>query len=167
MIYGVPSRNMAANLTGKKAPEWTLNDIKESPVSLSDLKIRVILVNITGIRLRSLPGFYPFSERTRKESTEIQTSTSTAAKPAKKGALDLLEILGVFQSRPYIIEEKCKKCGVCVESCPVEGKAVRFDNGRRNPPVYDYKKCIRCFCCQEMCPHQAIQVKKHRLPWGK
>ena len=88
-------------------------------------------------------------------------------KARKKGALDLLEILGVFQSRPYIIEEKCKKCGVCVESCPVEGKAVRFDNGRRNPPVYDYKKCIRCFCCQEMCPHQAIQVKKHRLPWGK
>ena len=76
-------------------------------------------------------------------------------------------VLGVFQSRPYIIEEKCKKCGVCVESCPVEGKAVRFDNGRRNPPVYDYKKCIRCFCCQEMCPHQAIQVKKHRLSWGK
>ena len=88
-------------------------------------------------------------------------------KARKKGALDLLEILGVFQSRPYIIEEKCKKCGVCVESCPVEGKAVRFDNGRRNPPVYDYKKCIRCFCCQEMCPHQAIQVKKHRLPWEK
>lgn len=47
--YGVPSRNMAANLTGKKAPEWTLNDIKESPVSLSDLKSKVILVNITGI----------------------------------------------------------------------------------------------------------------------
>ena len=88
-------------------------------------------------------------------------------KARKKGALDLLEILGVFQSRPYIIEEKCKKCGVCVESCPVEGKAVHFDNGRRNPPVYDYKKCIRCFCCQEMCPHQAIQVKKHRLPWEK
>ena len=88
-------------------------------------------------------------------------------KARKKGALDLLEILGVFQNRPYIIEEKCRKCGVCVESCPVEGKAVRFDHGRRNPPVYDYKKCIRCFCCQEMCPHQAVQVKKHRLPWGK
>ena len=28
-------------------------------------------------------------------------------KARKKGALDLLEILGVFQNRPYIIEEKC------------------------------------------------------------
>lgn len=81
-------------------------------------------------------------------------------KARKKGALDLLEILGVFQKRPYIIEEKCRRCGICVESCPVEGKAVRFDEGRQKPPVYDYKKCISCFCCQEMCPHQAIQVKK-------
>ena len=65
--YGVPSRNMAANLTGKKAPEWTLNDIKESPVSLSDLKSKVILVKYNRNRLRSLPGFYPFSERTEKK----------------------------------------------------------------------------------------------------
>lgn len=101
------------------------------------------------------------------ETLGLGTWHDDRRKARKKGALDLLEILGVFQSRPYIIEEKCKKCGVCVESCPVEGKAVRFDNGRRNPPVYDYKKCIRCFCCQEMCPHQAIQVTKHRLPWGK
>ena len=58
--YGAPSRNMAANLTGKKAPEWTLNDIKERPVSLSDLKSKVILVKYNRNRLWSLPGFYPF-----------------------------------------------------------------------------------------------------------
>ncbi len=65
----------------------------------------------------------------------------------------------VFQKKPYVDGEKCVKCGVCVESCPVEGKAVTFKNGRKSPPVYDYKKCIRCFCCQEMCPHKAIKVK--------
>ena len=53
----------------------------------------------------------------------------------------------------------CKKCGICVEACPVEGKALQFKNGRRKPPVYNYHECIRCFCCQEMCPHKAIQVK--------
>lgn len=111
-------------------------------------------------------GWHHIRERTEKKVRKSKLQRRPPQSP-QKGALDLLEILGVFQSRPYIIEEKCKKCGVCVESCPVEGKAVRFDNGRRNPPVYDYKKCIRCFCCQEMCPHQAIQVKKHRLPWEK
>ena len=108
-------------------------------------------------------GWHHIRGRTEKKVRKSKLQRRPPQSP-QKGALDLLEILGVFQSRPYIIEEKCKKCGVCVESCPVEGKAVRFDNGRRNPPVYDYKKCIRCFCCQEMCPHQAIQVKKHRLP---
>lgn len=64
-----------------------------------------------------------------------------------------------FQKKPYVVKEKCRKCGVCVEACPVEGKAVSFKNGRKQPPVYDYKKCIRCFCCQEMCPHKAIRVR--------
>ena len=67
--------------------------------------------------------------------------------------------LNLFQKKPYIDNEKCISCGVCVNSCPVPGKAVRFRNGKGKPPVYDYKKCIRCFCCQEMCPRKAIQVK--------
>jgi len=62
--------------------------------------------------------------------------------------------------RPYIINKKCKKCGVCVEVCPLEEKAVNWKQGdKTTPPVYDYTKCIRCYCCQEMCPHHAIDVK--------
>lgn len=68
-------------------------------------------------------------------------------------------LLRPFQKKPYVVEKDCRKCGICVEACPVEGKAITFSNGRKQPPVYDYKKCIRCFCCQEMCPHKAIQVK--------
>ena len=64
-----------------------------------------------------------------------------------------------FQKKPYVDTKLCKKCGICVEACPVEGKAISFKNGRKQPPSYDYKKCIRCFCCQEMCPHKAIKVK--------
>ncbi len=65
----------------------------------------------------------------------------------------------LFQKKPYIDESLCVRCGICVESCPVEGKAVRFDNGREHAHVYDYRKCIRCFCCQEMCPKKAVKVK--------
>lgn len=65
----------------------------------------------------------------------------------------------LFQKKPYIDEKLCVRCGICVESCPVDGKAVRFANGKTQVPVYDYRKCIRCFCCQEMCPRKAIKVK--------
>jgi uncharacterized protein (DUF362 family)/ferredoxin len=61
--------------------------------------------------------------------------------------------------KPVIDEEKCVCCGVCVEHCPVEGKAVSFEPGKSCVPVFDYKKCIRCFCCQELCPEHAISVR--------
>ena len=67
--------------------------------------------------------------------------------------------LNIFQKKPYIEADKCVRCGICVQSCPVPGKAVDFRKGKDKPPVYDYRKCIRCFCCQEMCPKKAIKVK--------
>lgn len=62
-----------------------------------------------------------------------------------------------FQRKPYIVESRCIRCGICIEACPVEGKAISLT--KPQAPVYDYKKCIACFCCQEMCPKKAIQVK--------
>lgn len=62
--------------------------------------------------------------------------------------------------RPVIKEDICKKCGVCIEVCPVDGKAVNWaNNDKSKPPVYDYDKCIRCYCCQEMCPYHVIDTK--------
>ncbi|MEI6102167.1 MAG: 4Fe-4S dicluster domain-containing protein, partial [Eubacteriales bacterium] len=78
-------------------------------------------------------------------------------KPAKKNS-------GVIKNtlvpKPYIIAEKCVKCGVCVNMCPVTPKAVDWHDGNKsNPPSYKYERCIRCFCCQELCPESAIHVK--------
>ncbi len=62
--------------------------------------------------------------------------------------------------KPVIIFEKCTKCGTCVNSCPVEGKAVNwFDGDHLKVPTYNYDKCIRCYCCQELCPESAIVLK--------
>jgi uncharacterized protein (DUF362 family)/NAD-dependent dihydropyrimidine dehydrogenase PreA subunit len=60
--------------------------------------------------------------------------------------------------RPVIDQEKCTRCGRCVSICPVTPKALRFLNGRRQSPQYDYHVCIRCYCCQEMCPDEAISI---------
>jgi len=61
--------------------------------------------------------------------------------------------------RPVINADDCVRCGRCVEACPVPDKAVRFRDGRRRPPRYDYDACIRCYCCHEMCPEGAIEKK--------
>ncbi len=62
--------------------------------------------------------------------------------------------------RPVIQADLCQKCGICVEVCPLEEKAVTFADGdKTKPPVYDYSKCIRCYCCQEMCPYHAIDTE--------
>lgn len=67
----------------------------------------------------------------------------------------LQPIQPLLQKRPYIIKEKCVKCGICVESCPLEKKALVL----KEYPQYNYRLCIRCYCCQEMCPQKAIDVK--------
>jgi len=63
--------------------------------------------------------------------------------------------------RPVILRDLCKKCGVCVEACPVEPrKALNWrGKGRTEPPVFDYSLCIRCYCCHEMCPHRSITIR--------
>lgn len=94
-------------------------------------------------------------------NTFIKKDFDVIRKPLKEDLfLSKLQFLRqFFVSRPFINKMECIKCGICVESCPVEGKAVYFKNGRKEAPVYDYKKCIRCYCCQEVCPHKAIFVK--------
>ena len=72
-----------------------------------------------------------------------------------------MSVLACFSRRPVIRADRCVRCGICVSHCPVPEKALSFQNGKDQPPVYDRKKCIRCFCCQEMCPQKAITAG----PW--
>jgi uncharacterized protein (DUF362 family)/NAD-dependent dihydropyrimidine dehydrogenase PreA subunit len=63
--------------------------------------------------------------------------------------------------KPYILKDLCVQCGMCVEMCPVNPKAVNwFNRDKSKSPVYHYDDCIRCYCCQEMCPESAIKLKK-------
>jgi uncharacterized protein (DUF362 family)/NAD-dependent dihydropyrimidine dehydrogenase PreA subunit len=65
-----------------------------------------------------------------------------------------------ISSRPFIDYDVCENCGVCTEVCPLEPKAVRPADGRKETkPSYDYRRCIRCYCCQELCPSGAITIK--------
>ena len=81
-------------------------------------------------------------------------------KPFKKsGGIQFVK--NAITPRPYIVAERCVKCGICVNMCPVDPKAVNWHDGNKNnPPSYKYDRCIRCYCCQELCPEGAIRIKQ-------
>lgn len=58
--------------------------------------------------------------------------------------------------------ERCKQCGLCVESCPT--KAIRFAD-EINAAGYKYtivehETCIRCGICYQVCPDGVYSVVK-------
>lgn len=62
-------------------------------------------------------------------------------------------------ARPQIVEDKCVRCGICVQVCPVNPKALAWEDATQDKiPVYSYDRCIRCYCCQELCPEGAITL---------
>jgi uncharacterized protein (DUF362 family)/Pyruvate/2-oxoacid:ferredoxin oxidoreductase delta subunit len=80
-------------------------------------------------------------------------------KPFKPGG-EIQILRNALVPKPRIDAEKCVRCGVCVNVCPVRPKAVDWHDGDRSKtPSYLYKRCIRCYCCQELCPESAIDLK--------
>jgi len=55
---------------------------------------------------------------------------------------------------PVIDQAKCKKCQICVKSCPA--KTIDYKNGRVE---INLRNCIMCYCCHELCPYKAIKLK--------
>ena len=63
-----------------------------------------------------------------------------------------------------INKERCKGCGLCVDTCPQ--KIIRINRESHNAKGYfaaecfDNEKCISCKMCAIMCPDCAIKVMK-------
>ncbi len=135
-------------------PELVPTNYHGEKMGLGDWReenIQVIVADDEGIRESSMEELVSQFGKPDFHVDRTQVRTNIWTRMAKA--------LNLFQKKPYIEEDKCVRCGICVNSCPVPGKAVDFRKGKEQPPVYDYKKCIRCFCCQEMCPKKAIKVK--------
>jgi uncharacterized protein (DUF362 family)/NAD-dependent dihydropyrimidine dehydrogenase PreA subunit len=68
----------------------------------------------------------------------------------------LPKLIKFLKTRPRINQKICKKCNMCVESCPV--KAID-----RNTKIIDYNICIECMCCHELCLYKAVELKKDNI----
>jgi uncharacterized protein (DUF362 family)/Pyruvate/2-oxoacid:ferredoxin oxidoreductase delta subunit len=61
--------------------------------------------------------------------------------------------------KPRVIQDNCKACGSCRDSCPVQAITIDDDTYAH----IDDDKCIRCYCCHEMCPESAIELHQSLL----
>ncbi|MCK4422331.1 4Fe-4S binding protein [candidate division WOR-3 bacterium] len=53
---------------------------------------------------------------------------------------------------PWIDDNRCTGCGICVEECPVD--VIWMENERAN---IDMNECIRCAICHDVCPTDAVR----------
>ena len=61
---------------------------------------------------------------------------------------------------PWVNQELCSGCGVCIEECPVEAMSIG-DSGYAD---IDEDECIRCGKCHDVCPQEAVRHDGERIP---
>jgi len=58
-------------------------------------------------------------------------------------------------AKPKIDQDKCTKCGTCIEVCPVNV----FEKKDDKTVVAKPEDCIGCRACEAQCPAKAIEVE--------
>lgn len=77
----------------------------------------------------------------------------------KRNSKVLIKVIDFFNTYPRINSDKCKKCNMCVESCPVQA----IDKETKQ---IDYNICIECMCCHELCLFKAVELKNENKVAG-
>ena len=68
----------------------------------------------------------------------------------------------------YLVEDRCKGCGLCIEFCPKDVLVMseKFNKKGYHPPELveeePLKVCINCGFCERICPEFAIFVKEKK-----
>jgi len=61
---------------------------------------------------------------------------------------------------PWVNQEVCTGCGICVDECPVG--AIELDSNEL-AAIRD-AECIRCGSCHDACPQEAVRHDSERIP---
>ena len=69
----------------------------------------------------------------------------------------------IAKGEVYIISNRCKGCGFCIEFCPKSALEVskEFNEKGYHPPVRkEDSECVNCGLCELICPEIAIFTMK-------
>jgi len=61
---------------------------------------------------------------------------------------------------PWVNEDMCVGCGVCVDDCPVGAITLKEDQ----KAFINEDECIRCGQCHDICPQEAVRHDSERIP---
>jgi len=61
---------------------------------------------------------------------------------------------------PWVNEDLCVSCGVCVDDCPVGAITLKDDQ----KAIINEDECIRCGRCHDVCPQEAVRHDSERIP---
>lgn len=125
---------------------------------LSQLAYVQVALHVDGVlpsRIEIAPEWRDFAfENVDTQSVKLRHTLAESAPPFVRALLRRF-----FDLYPSFTSD-CKRCRICVESCPVQALTLDKSGDR---PVLDKQACIRCMCCHEMCPHHAVKIEKSWL----
>jgi formate hydrogenlyase subunit 6/NADH:ubiquinone oxidoreductase subunit I len=60
---------------------------------------------------------------------------------------------------PWIDQESCTGCGICVDKCPVDTISMKIEKAEIN-----MAECIRCGICHDVCPQESVRHDSEKVP---
>ena len=164
-----------------------LNEVISQNPSLQALGITEVSSSYSLIMPESYVGL-PFMDVDPKEK-EIRKKSKSAQKLAviceeifdrKEGVSRLVKgpipwfftkvVGGFFENvlitdkRFHVEKDKCVKCGICANVCPVGD--IKGGHGEY-PEWLHHKDCLTCFTCYHHCPHHAIEFGRQTQKKGQ
>lgn len=166
----------------------SLNKLIASNASMAALGIRQVASSYSLIMPESYVGL-PFmdvdsqeKELSKKAKAKLELVNDIAVEVyQRKGGIHRVEkgyfpwvlthVVGGFfehvlitDKRFHATAEKCVKCGICANVCPVKD----IDGGHGKLPQWlHHDDCLTCFSCYHHCPHHAIEFGRQTQKKGQ